>query len=459
MKLQPSVFSTTIKNNIWIRFVYCFMGLGLALVNTLAWPALPSVPPGFTINAIVSGFPVGTADELQDIAPGPGGTFGTDLYFIAYKNQIWRVSPTGGTPILFATVGSELRVLSFGFESDLYAVNGNPVPTKIYRIKSDGTFSEFSVGVPTLSEGIAYSPGGAFGNNLFLSEFDNYPNPISTIDPSGVVNTFTKISGSYRLTGLAFAPGGSFGTDLFGVDHNGTIYKIAPNGSYTQFAVNPPIGQDETLAFGSPYTTFGENLFVTPDGGGNLIKITPAGESKVFASGFMGFDYAGVTGLKFSKDKKMLFVTDDHAGTIYNITQGSRLECSKAKPSADLLWPPNHKFVPISILGVADPEGDPVTIKVTSVYQDEAVNAKGSGNTAPDGQIDGTNTAQVRAERIGDSGVPGNGRVYHIGFTAEDDQGGSCQGEVLVGVPHDQGQGATPVDDGALYDSTQVPSP
>jgi hypothetical protein len=63
----------------------------------------------------------------------------------------------------------------------------------------------------------------------------------------------------------------------------------------------------------------------------------------------------------------------------------------------------------------------------------------------------------VRAERVGSPEVPGNGRVYHIGFTANDGMGGTCSGEVMVGVPHDQGAGAFPIDDGALYDSTMSP--
>lgn len=58
--------------------------------------------------------------------------------------------------------------------------------------------------------------------------------------------------------------------------------------------------------------------------------------------------------------------------------------------------------------------------------------------------------AEVRAER----GGLGNGRYYHIFFTADDGYGGSCSGEVLVGVLLNDGENGAPVDDGALYDST-----
>jgi hypothetical protein len=138
----------------------------------------------------------------------------------------------------------------------------------------------------------------------------------------------------------------------------------------------------------------------------------------------------------------------------YELEQASNQApvCTTATASPSSLWPVNHKFKAITLGGVSDPDGDPVSLTVTSIFQDEAVNAPGSGNTAPDGQGVGTATAQVRAERVGG----GNGRVYHIRFTASDGQGGSCNGEVLVGVP--QNNNGTAVDDGALYDSTVSPS-
>lgn len=58
--------------------------------------------------------------------------------------------------------------------------------------------------------------------------------------------------------------------------------------------------------------------------------------------------------------------------------------------------------------------------------------------------------AHVRAERAGGE----NGRVYHITFPAEDNQGNACSGEVLVSVSKSQGKKGAAVDDGALYDST-----
>ena len=127
-------------------------------------------------------------------------------------------------------------------------------------------------------------------------------------------------------------------------------------------------------------------------------------------------------------------------------------DCTGAVASEATLWPPNHKYHAISVLGVTDPDGDPVTITVTGITQDEPLNTRGDGNTCPDGQIvDGQ--ASVRAERTGTPGIPGNGRVYVISFTADDGKGGSCNGTVSVCVPHDQGAHSTCIDDGQKYNS------
>jgi len=124
--------------------------------------------------------------------------------------------------------------------------------------------------------------------------------------------------------------------------------------------------------------------------------------------------------------------------------------CTHAVASSVNLWPPNHKLNTVGVTGVTDPENDPITITVTGVFQDEPTNALGSGDTCPDATGIGTPQASLRAERAG----PQDGRVYHIFFKASDGRGGVCEGQVQVCVPHDNGNGAACVDQGALFDST-----
>ena len=127
--------------------------------------------------------------------------------------------------------------------------------------------------------------------------------------------------------------------------------------------------------------------------------------------------------------------------------------CTAAGTGLGDLWPPNHKYVAGAVTGITDPDGDPVAIAITGIRQDEPVDAvgNGDGHTSPDATIGSGGAFQVRAERAGG----GDGRVYVIAFTASDGQGGSCSGTLSVGVPHDQGNGSTPVDSAPpSFDST-----
>lgn len=98
----------------------------------------------------------------------------------------------------------------------------------------------------------------------------------------------------------------------------------------------------------------------------------------------------------------------------------------QAAPSVATIWPPNNKLVSISVLGVFDPDGDPISIQITGITNNETGSADAAGL--------GSATALVRAARNG----KGTGRTYTIAFVATDGQGGSTPGSVTVTVPHDQ---------------------
>jgi hypothetical protein len=125
-------------------------------------------------------------------------------------------------------------------------------------------------------------------------------------------------------------------------------------------------------------------------------------------------------------------------------------QCDAALASTLELWPPNHKFVNVSISGTTDPDGDHLTTRIAGISQDEPLSARGDGNTCPDGKGVGSSIASVRAERSG----TGDGRVYRVSFTASDGKGGQCAGTVRICVPHDQRTGHVCGDDGPVIDST-----
>ena len=107
----------------------------------------------------------------------------------------------------------------------------------------------------------------------------------------------------------------------------------------------------------------------------------------------------------------------------------------------------------VSIVGVADPDGDAVTITVTGIDQDEPIDSEDVGNPCPDAGGVGSSIARLRAERRG----RGDGRVYHVTFLADDARGGQCNGTVTVCVPRTPG--AVCVDQGPLFESVAVSCP
>jgi hypothetical protein len=113
-----------------------------------------------------------------------------------------------------------------------------------------------------------------------------------------------------------------------------------------------------------------------------------------------------------------------------------------------VLWAPDHKLVPVHIIGVTDPDHN-ATVRITGVTQDEPTNGLGDGDTAIDAIISASHdSVQLRAERSG----KGDGRVYRVYFTASDFEGASS-GWVNVMVPKSKKTDVA-IDSGQNYDST-----
>jgi CSLREA domain-containing protein len=210
----------------------------------------------------------------------------------------------------------------------------------------------------------------------------------------------------------------------------------------------------------------GNMLMVNPPGvlgndsdvdGDSLTAVLQSGPSNgsLVLNGDGSFGYSPSMG--FVGDDSFTYRADDGTAlsslasvTIMVLPANSTPDCSGATTSVTHIWPPDKRFVTVDILGVTDADGDPIIITIDSIFQDEPV---GQGSNSPDGLGVGTATAQVRAERAGN----GDGRVYHVGFTAADGQGGMCSTTLrLPVVDHDQrGEEIDLIDDGPNYDSTE----
>jgi hypothetical protein len=171
------------------------------------------------------------------------------------------------------------------------------------------------------------------------------------------------------------------------------------------------------------------------------------------------------------------------------------IDCSAAAASPAVLWPPNHRLVPVSITGVTTDQGlPPSSIIVTDVTQDEA-----PGRTEPDstdllGNQDTTDGTIGGNEDIIESGqghgrrspghrpppfgtcpdaviqdgqlflraersAHGNGRVYVIYFTARDSNGTECTSNVGVCVPRNAAMDDSCQNDGQTFNSLERCSP
>lgn len=113
--------------------------------------------------------------------------------------------------------------------------------------------------------------------------------------------------------------------------------------------------------------------------------------------------------------------------------------------------------MPVDILNITDEDGDPVTVTIESIFQDEPTIGWGTGPFSPDGKTVGSDTLKLRSERS----PFGDGRVYRVKFLADDGAGGQCQGHVRVCVPLIKKIGDRKVyrcvDSGPRYNSTKPP--
>jgi uncharacterized membrane protein YgcG len=113
------------------------------------------------------------------------------------------------------------------------------------------------------------------------------------------------------------------------------------------------------------------------------------------------------------------------------------------------LWPPNHKFHTIDVddcVTVTDDCDGDVEVEFLWASSDEVVNGLGDGNHEPDIRNLTCGSVELRAERSGNE----NGRVYHLGWRAWDDDDNTIEGVCTVRVQHDR-SGRVAVDDGEAY--------
>lgn len=344
-----------------------------------------------------------------------------------------QVTVTGTvTPWKFPVVNATQESFGGG-ASDAFVARLDPSgSTLVYSTYLGGGAADQGLSVAVDATGNAYVTGttssadfpttaGALQTSLDGAE-DVF---VTQLDPSGrlVYSTFLGGSGGEQPRALALDPSG--GVYLASITSSGDSPLLDPenpgcrNGMIARLDLRRSLVVDTACLSGADI----QDIAVTPEGSVHVTGRTMGGLHTV--NPFQPF-HAG---------QGDAFVT--------RIELNQPPTCSAAFASPATIWPPNGQLVPLSILGVTDPDGDPVSLTITGVRQDEplqgAANALGIG----------TPIASVRADRSG----KGDGRVYHLHFEARDAAGATCAGAVSVCVPHDRRPGATCGDGGALFNS------
>ncbi len=133
-------------------------------------------------------------------------------------------------------------------------------------------------------------------------------------------------------------------------------------------------------------------------------------------------------------------LTDGHGGT--DDDQVSISVVDTTAPSIDtirldpgVLWPPNHKSVPVAADVMVSDVCDPApSCRVVAVGSNQPENAPGDGDTEPDFAITGDLAVELRAESAGVRDT----RVYTVTVSCTDVSGNVESAQAEVYVPHDR---------------------
>jgi len=143
----------------------------------------------------------------------------------------------------------------------------------------------------------------------------------------------------------------------------------------------------------------------------------------------------GIAGTVDASGATATFSGVTHFSTYVAVLDGEAPVIAEVTASPNILWPPNHGMVPVSLAVSVTDRADPApTCRISEVTSNEARGRQGSGSTAVDWTITGPLTAVLRAERSGG----GSGRIYTLTIECRDAAGNSATATALVTVPHDR---------------------
>jgi Tol biopolymer transport system component len=358
-----------------------------------------------TINPDGSGFALLTNNPgFFNIEPAWSAD-GRKIAFASSRDshlELWIMNADGSSPTKLPTpplTGS--RQPAWSPDGRKLAFSGNE---DIYVVNVDGTGLTQMTGEAGSERDPEWSPDGtkiAYDSNQ-TGRFDVY-----VMDANGAGKTNLTQTPDIHDQAPSWSPDGSriaYFAGNFASNVPVQVFSMRPDGSdVTQLS-------DGSISYWPAWSPDGQKIAFASnrDGGGDELYV-------------MNADGTSETRVTFSGGTR----TDFNWQPIVNQPP----QCTGVKASRPVLTTANRKLVPITLDGSTDPDGDPITLMVDGVTQDEPVTGR-SDNTSPDAIDEGEGELRVRAER----NPHGDGRVYRIAFTASDDHGSSCSGTVTVSV-------------------------
>lgn len=297
---------------------------------------------------------------------------GNLLIALSGQKQLLKADPSGSITAWPTT--QPFSVIEYSPDGVLYAATS----TAVYRLSADGTADLFAGGLASVLD-LAFDASGA----MYISE--------------NVNNRIIKIARSNRPPAAEAGPNQSIELTAC------TGAEVILDGAGSFDPDNDPLTYLWTWTGGS---ASGANPTVVLPFGTTLITLT---------------------------------VTDGKGGTGTDTVQVEVMDTTpplmNVSLNPDLLWPPNHRLVPVTAkVTVDDACMDTTTVELLSATSNEPDNASGDGNTTGDIVITSKGGLLLRAERSGQ----GNGRIYTVTYSATDIGGNTSTASASVAVPHDR---------------------
>jgi len=419
----------------------------------------------------VSGANLGTFASGGGLAAPISLTFGPDgnLYVSSSCCQVLRFNgATGAFVDVFATLAGPdyPRGLTFGPDGQLYVVSYNTASVERFDGVTGAFFDTF---VPPASGGLATPSDLAFGpdGNLYVTG-GSFPNP-GVFRYHGVTGAFlgqfaSVGEGPYPI-GMTFGPDANLYVVVQGTKDGVTRFDWKTGALIDDFVASGSggLGGPFGLAFspGQPVeitcpdpvsVECGSPVELTagvkdPEGrpvtvvwtlNGSVVATNsvPASNSAAPVSVSlsmelpMGTNIVGVVASSSSTNAA-------YCSTLVTVVDTTPPHISRVRANPEVLWPPNHRWVPVTIHVRASDACGPVTCKIKSVRSNESWTTRHGRDRSRDWIITGDLSLKLRAERSGSR----KGRIYTITVECRDESGNVSTREVTVTVPHDRGRG------------------